>query len=267
MKNFKRIFSMAVALIMIVATMSAMFVTASAESVEVGDVFAPKKLGADVATDGCFYIAGIDPDGKKCDVTYDAGNKQFNANGKRVFVAKTIEKGSVYPHASNTDYTSFYARPNDGYKSAIIFKAPVAGTYDLDILFCKIYHQYGGAAADTGCLSTVTILKNGEGTALYNETSAPVTDPTTNLPQAIVNQDFAYTGSVELAEGDEIWITIGADANYSNQMNIIRCNVTYSAVATPSTPSAPETADGIMISVLVAVAAAGVAVVASKKRH
>ena len=156
MKKLNKILSLVMVIAMVMSLCAAFVITASA--VEVGSVFAPKNLGENVATDGYFYIAGVDPDGTKYNVTYDAGNKQFNANGKRVFVAKSIEKASVYPHSANTDYLTFYARPNDGYKAAIIFKAPAAGTYSIDMLLCKPYHQYGGAGADTGSLNTVTIL-------------------------------------------------------------------------------------------------------------
>ncbi len=272
MKMLNKIISFAMVLMMIAALCAAFAVSASAEAPKVGDVFAPKTLGANVATDGVFTLAALDENGAKVDLVYDAANTQFTANGKRVFRTNKIEHGSVYPHISVTDYNYLYARPNDGYKAVIIFKAPAAGTYDFDVLFCKPYYQYGGATADTGCKATVSVLKNGTGTALMSATSEEVIDSSTNLPQAIINQDFEFKKSVELAEGDEIWFVIGADANYSNQMNIIKLNAAYSAAPAPVVPTPtpnpnPSTADGVIISVIVATATAGVAIAISKKRH
>lgn len=274
MKKLNKIVSLAMSIMMIAALCAAFTMSASAEAPEVGDVFAPKTLGANVATDGVFTLAALDGNGAKVDLVYDAANTQFTANGKRVFRTNKIEHGSVYPHASVTDYNYLYARPNDGYKAVIIFKAPAAGTYDFDVLLCKPYYQYGGAGADTGCKATVSVLKNGTGTALMSATSEEVIDSATNLPQAIVNQDFEFKKSLELAEGDEIWFVIGADANYSNQMNIIKLNATYSAAPSPVVPTPtptptptpnPDTADGIIISVMVAIASACAAIVISKK--
>ena len=198
MKNFKRIFSMAVALIMIVATMSAMFVTASAEEVAAGTTWSPKNIDKGALVDGPFEaLALLLTDNSKLVpeaqsvVEYGTWrHKVTRPDGSKATGVMQPEKQSYTP-----DFTFGY-NPVADIAGLLVFTAPADGTYSLAAVYYKLFGLKNGSPTKV----TIEVYKNGTGEAL-----ASVTSSKTDAEWAGEDVSFGVE-SVELAKGDELWM-------------------------------------------------------------
>ncbi len=272
MKNFKRFSSLVVAVIMIVATMSAMFVSTSAA--EVGTVYSPTGIANGVLADGPFKAMAV----------LLATNEKLTPN------AQSVEEWGTWRHKVTTpDNTEEIAvmqaekptiTPNFGWGfnpgkvtgGLLVFTAPASGTYSLDAIFVKLYGQQSG----TPTKANVSVYKNGTGNALVSVSSA-------KIDKQVTGEEFDVSvASVELAQGDELWIVVTRTEDTKNvgaaNVQIKEFAITYVAAAqssdnggatggtTGGSTTNPDTSDALVASLVVAVVA-GVALVASKKRR
>ena len=262
MKNFKRILTLVVALVMVVATMSATFITSSAA--EAGDVF---------VFDCQLKAVGL---GESTTVTENWQIAAIKRGISEVFPTTTTTRvtwGSFYGvdpddanKPENTDYThskterapaimDLVTWQSNVYDAVIIFTAPENGVYSFETDLTVISAAFGEV------VNTVYVLGSSE--KLVSNASTSAAGEGANI------DEVEQSGTVTLQKGDKLVFAAEVNANTAaNKCNRTAVNdITVTLDEVKTAPVAPPTADGVMVSVAVALVAAGVAVVAAKKRH
>ena len=263
MKNFKRISSLIVALVMIVATMSAMFVTASAADVAAGTAWSPSNIDTGVMEDGPFKIYGLNNATNEKLVPSSESVVEWGTWRHKVTIGETQYIAYMQPEKpeATPDFKFGFNPSKAEASSLLVFTAPESGTYSLEAIFVKLFGTNGGVKS----VANISVYKNGTGDALVSVINQDYTQQVTD------EEVDASVASVELAKNDELWIVVRRDATsesnggYNVQVKSLKVTL-VSVSSAPSTPSNPTTGDALVVSFAVAVVA-GVAIVASKKRR
>ncbi len=253
MKTFKRIFSV------LVVAMLAVVMCISASAAAAGDKYTfdcdhTKK------TSGQFKLAAIDAEGNidplenapKATDWSPAWQAWWTSNGAKYVFAQS-QVPSVPDHGL-TDRTSYIdMAPVSSYSSAIIFTAPVAGTYSFTADVSKLIMWTAGSAYKIEALKGTNVID----TYTFATASPSVGHETTIL-----------SGSdIKLNKGETIMFvaSLASGNDTSPEIAVHSIEVTLTEVSTAA-PNNPSTADNLALTVAVlAVAAAGI-VIASKRR-
>ena len=236
--------------------------------IAVGTVFSPVALGNNKLSDDNFALVAF-KDGAKVALVetpdfYEWAGRE--GDKYKYYILDGEEKQYVVrgPETPASDY-KFMFTPRKTVGAAVIFTAPVSGTYSLEGLFNKEWALQEGKYTTA---VTIAAYKNGTGNALASVTSAtenPADGEVLTLNVASVELkagETLYVVCVPAAEGYSKW---GPSSN--TEVDKLDITLTAKAAAEPTPNPNPDTADNLAIAVGMLMLAATGAVIAFKKKR